>query len=50
MQAAARAEEAKNGVTVDYVIPKEGALVFGDMLAIPADAKHRKMHVHLLII
>lgn len=40
MQAAARAEEAKNGVTVDYVIPKEGALVFYDMLAIPADAKH----------
>lgn len=24
MQAAARAEEAKNGVVVDYVIPKEG--------------------------
>jgi len=40
MQAAARAEEAKNNVTVDYVIPKEGALVFYDMLAIPADAKH----------
>ncbi len=40
MQAAARAEEANNGVVVDYVIPKEGALVFYDMLAIPADAKH----------
>ena len=40
MQAAARAEEAKNGVVVDYVIPKEGALIFYDMLAIPADAKH----------
>ncbi len=25
---------------MDYVIPKEGALVFYDMLAIPADAKH----------
>ncbi len=40
MQAAARAEEAKAGVSVDYVIPKEGALVFYDMLAIPSDAKH----------
>ncbi|GAA4504203.1 extracellular solute-binding protein [Pseudaeromonas paramecii] len=40
MQAAARAEEANNGVAVDYVIPKEGALMFYDMLAIPADAKH----------
>ena len=40
MQAAARAQEANNGVTVDYVIPKEGALIFYDMLAIPADAKH----------
>ena len=40
MQAAARAEESKNGVVVDYVIPKEGALIFYDMLAIPADAKH----------
>lgn len=40
MQAKKRADEAKNGVTVDYVIPKEGALVFYDMLAIPSDAKH----------
>ncbi len=40
MQAKARAEEAKNGVEVDYVIPKEGALIFYDMLAVPKDAKH----------
>lgn len=40
MQAKKRADEAKNSVTVDYVIPKEGALVFYDMLAIPSDAKH----------
>lgn len=39
-QAAARAEEAKNGVTVEYVIPKEGAGIWVDMLAIPKDAKH----------
>ena len=40
MQAKARAEEAKNGVEVDYIIPKEGALIFYDMLAVPKDAKH----------
>lgn len=39
-QAKARAEEAKNGVTVGYKIPKEGAGSFFDMLAIPADAKN----------
>ena len=33
-----RAEEAENGVTVEYVIPEEGALMWFDMLAIPADA------------
>lgn len=37
-QAMARAEEAENGVEVGYVIPKEGALQWFDMLAIPADA------------
>ncbi|WP_339515370.1 extracellular solute-binding protein [Pseudomonas sp. RL_15y_Pfl2_60] len=39
-QAEARAEEAKNGVPVSYVIPKEGAAAFFDMMAIPADAKN----------
>jgi putrescine transport system substrate-binding protein len=39
-QAAARAREASNGVTVEYVIPKEGAGIWIDMLAIPADARH----------
>lgn len=38
MQASDRASEAENGVTVDYVIPKEGAAMWFDMLAIPADA------------
>jgi putrescine transport system substrate-binding protein len=37
-QAASRAAEAKRGVTVRYVIPKEGSEVGFDMLAIPADA------------
>ncbi|MBM6551448.1 polyamine ABC transporter substrate-binding protein [Marinomonas ostreistagni] len=39
-QAAARAEEADNGVNVSYIIPKEGALMWFDMLAIPRDAKN----------
>ena len=37
-QAAARAEEAGRGVTVEYAIPREGALVWVDAWAIPADA------------
>ncbi|HQT75418.1 MAG: spermidine/putrescine ABC transporter substrate-binding protein PotF [Rhodospirillales bacterium 20-64-7] len=40
-QAAARAKEAKQGVTVQYVVPKEGAEIGFDMLAIPADAPHK---------
>jgi len=40
MQASNRAKEAKNGVNVAYSIPKEGALAFFDVFAIPADAKN----------
>jgi len=36
--AAARAEEAGNGIKVAYAVPKEGALQWFDMMAIPADA------------
>ncbi len=39
-QAQGRAEEAENGVSVDYVIPKEGTQVAFDLLAIPEDAPH----------
>jgi putrescine transport system substrate-binding protein len=39
-QAAARAEEADKGVEIAYVIPKEGAPMWFDMMAIPKDAKH----------
>ena len=39
-QARDRADEAKNGVKVAYVIPKEGAQLWFDMLAVPADAPH----------
>jgi putrescine transport system substrate-binding protein len=40
LQAKRRAEEAKNGVQIAYIIPKEGAGIFFDMLAIPKDARH----------
>ena len=40
LQARSRAEEAKNGVKVNYVVPKEGTIQWFDMLAIPADAPH----------
>lgn len=38
LQAQSRAIEAGNGVDVAYSIPKEGALIWFDMMAIPADA------------
>lgn len=40
LQAADRAEEAGSGVVVNYVIPKEGAGMWFDMLAIPKDAEN----------
>ena len=39
-QAQKRAAAAKNGVEVGYSIPKEGAQMFFDNLAIPKDAAH----------
>lgn len=41
-QAAARAEEAGKGVKIAYAIPKEGANLWFDMIAIPADATNVK--------
>jgi putrescine transport system substrate-binding protein len=41
VQAEARAQEAKNGITIRYIAPKGGAEVGFDMLAIPADAPHK---------
>lgn len=37
-QAADRAEEARNGHEIAYTIPEEGAALWFDMMAIPADA------------
>lgn len=37
-QARYRAEEAGNGVSIEYRIPKEGATMWFDQMAIPADA------------
>ncbi|MFB4392597.1 MULTISPECIES: polyamine ABC transporter substrate-binding protein [unclassified Pseudomonas] len=42
LQAKNRAEEAKNGVKVGYSIPKEGAPLWFDMVAMPADAPDEK--------
>jgi len=41
LQARDRADEAKNGNTVAYVIPKEGAQMWFDQMAIPADSKNK---------
>ena len=40
LQARDRAAEAGNGVNVTYSIPKEGAVIWLDNFAIPADAPH----------
>jgi putrescine transport system substrate-binding protein len=48
LQARDRASEAGNGIVVKYRIPREGAVMFFDMLAIPADAQHVK-NAHLFI-
>jgi len=47
-QAKLRAEEAKNGIQIAYSIPKEGAPIWYDMMAIPKDAKHPN-NAHLFI-
>ncbi len=38
LQAGSRASEAGNGVKIEYVIPKEGAPMWFDMVAMPADS------------
>jgi putrescine transport system substrate-binding protein len=46
--ARARAIEAKRGTEIEALIPKTGATLFFDSMAIPADAKHPK-NAHLFI-
>ncbi|MCA0422416.1 MAG: polyamine ABC transporter substrate-binding protein [Proteobacteria bacterium] len=41
LQARRRAEEAKNGVNVQYVIPREGALMWFDSFVMPKDAPNK---------
>ena len=48
LQARDRAMEAGTGITINYRIPKEGAVMFFDNMAIPADASHVK-NAHLFI-
>jgi len=48
MQSRKRAAEASNGIEIGYVIPKEGAQMFFDNLAIPADARNVE-EAHALI-
>lgn len=48
LQARDRAREAGKGLSIKYNIPKEGAVMFFDMLALPADAAHPK-NAHLFI-
>lgn len=47
-QAAMRADEAKNGVELSFIIPKEGAEVWIDTMAIPKDAPHPN-NAHLFL-
>lgn len=43
-----RADEADQGVEIAYVIPKEGAVIWFDSLAIPSDAPHPQ-NAHLFM-
>lgn len=42
LQAQSRAAEAGQGIEIEYRIPKEGSLVWFDLMAIPADAPHKE--------
>ncbi|WP_373017369.1 polyamine ABC transporter substrate-binding protein [Thiomicrorhabdus sp.] len=42
LQARDRADEAKNGVEIAYLVPAEGAVVWTDVMVIPADAPNPK--------
>lgn len=48
LQARSRAEEAKNGQVINFTLPKEGAQMWFDQMAIPADSK-RTEEAHAFI-
>ena len=48
LQAKSRAEENKKPFTIKYNVPKEGAVMFFDNMAVPADAAHVK-NAHIFI-
>jgi putrescine transport system substrate-binding protein len=48
LQARTRATEAGKGIEINYNVPKEGAVMFFDQLAVPADAKNVD-HAHTFI-
>jgi putrescine transport system substrate-binding protein len=48
LQARDRAREAGKAMSIKYRIPREGAIMYFDMLAIPADAAHTR-NAHLFI-
>lgn len=48
LQARDRADEAGKDLAIRYHIPREGAIMFFDMLAIPKDAQH-PLNAHLFI-
>ena len=48
LQARDRADEADSGVTIKYVAPDEGAVMWFDQMAIPADAPHPE-EAHIFI-
>ncbi len=47
-QARDRAEEAGNGIEIDYAIPAEGSVLWFDIMAIPKDARHPR-NAHALV-
>ncbi len=48
IQARDRADEAGTGINIDYRIPSEGAVLWFDLMAIPADAPNPE-HAHAFI-
>ena len=48
LQARDRADEAEQGVVIEYKVPQEGTFIWFDMYAIPADAPHpRNAHAFI---